>query len=206
MTEQPDFTDADTARRLIEALLFASREPLSPESLAQHLPDGIAVVPLLADLAGLYQGRGIQLVERDGRYTFRTAADLAPHLRIERRPPQRLPRAAAEVLAIIAYHQPVTRAEIETIRGVSTTRGTIDLLLEADLVRPGPRRETPGRPQCWVTTPYFLDSFGLASLRDLPGIDELRAAGLLEKRTVFGELPFAEPGLTLPMPPTGPED
>jgi segregation and condensation protein B len=166
--------------RLLEALLFAAPEPLAEEELARHLgPD--ADVPLLVrELVDSYAGRGVNLVRVAGGWTFRTAPDLAPELRSERIVARRLSRAAIETLSIVAYHQPVTRAEIEAIRGVSLARFTLDRLIEAGWVRPAGRREAPGRPLTWATTPEFLAHFGLDSLKDLPDIDELRAAGLLD--------------------------
>ena len=166
--------------RLIEALLFASPEPLSEEELARRLGEDIDLVGLLRELSGTYAERGVNLVRLAGGWTFRTAPDLASNLRSERTVPRKLSRAAVETLAIIAYHQPVTRAEIEAIRGVALARGTLDRLLEAGWVRPRGRRESPGRPLTWATTPAFLAHFGLDGLNELPGIEELRAAGLLE--------------------------
>lgn len=181
--------------RAIEAALFAAREPLAPEALAEHLGDAIApgaVRAALAELAARYAGRGIELVERGGRWLFQTAPDLAHLLRREREEPRRLSRAATEALAIIAYHEPVSRAEIEAIRGVQTAKGTLDVLMEAGWVRAAGRRESPGRPLIYATTPAFLAHFGLASRRDLPGIDDLRAAGLLDPAE-------AEPALPAPV-------
>jgi segregation and condensation protein B len=176
------------AIRLIEALLFASAEPLSQKALASHLGEGTDVPALLKRLQGDYAGRGVNLVERDGTWAFRTAADLADRMRIERTQLRKLSRAAIETMAVIAYHQPVSRAEIETIRGVATARGTLDVLIEAGWIKPGRRRDTPGRPGTWVTTEGFLDHFSLESLRDLPGIDELKATGLLDKRPAIQTL------------------
>lgn len=168
--------------RAIEATLFASEEPLGIEALASHLGDAdpAEIRSALALLAGHYAERGIRLVERAGRWHFQTAADLAHLLRREREQVRRLSRAATEVLAIIAYHEPVSRAEVESIRGVQTSSGTLDVLMEAGWIRSAGRREVPGRPLIYATTPEFLRHFGLASRRDLPGIDELRAAGLLD--------------------------
>jgi segregation and condensation protein B len=168
------------ALRLLEALLFAAPEPLGERDLAPYLGDDADLAALLRELAETYAGRGVNLVRLAGGWTFRTAPDLAPALRRERPVSRRLSRAAVETLAIVAYHQPVTRAEIETIRGVALARGTLDRLIEAGWVRPAGRRETPGRPLTWVTTPEFLTHFGLDSLDDLPSLDELRAAGLLD--------------------------
>ncbi len=165
--------------RAVEAALFAATEPMTPEALSAHL-GGAPVTAALAELQSHYAGRGIHLVERGKRWHFQTAPDLAHLLRREREEQRRLSRAATEVLAIVAYHEPVSRAEIESIRGVQTARGTLDVLLEAGWVRVAGRREVPGRPVIYATTPAFLTHFGLASRRDLPGIDELRAAGLLD--------------------------
>ena len=166
--------------RLLEALLFAASEPLDEATLTERLPAGADVTGLLARLAGNYAGRGVNLVRVAGKWGLRTAEDLAPYLRQHVDVARRLSRAAVETLAIIAYHQPVTRAEIEEMRGVGVSRGTLDILLEAGWVRPRGRRRTPGRPATWVTTEAFLEHVGLASLDDLPGVDELRAAGLLD--------------------------
>jgi segregation and condensation protein B len=166
--------------RLLEALLFAAPEPLGDDDLARRLGEEADIAFLLGALRELYAERGVNLVRLAGGWTFRTAPDLAPLLRTERAVPRKLSRAAVETLAIVAYHQPVTRAEIEAIRGVALARGTLDRLLEAGWVRPMGRREAPGRPLNWVTTPSFLAHFGLDSLKELPGIDELRAAGLLD--------------------------
>ena len=152
---------------------------MSAEAISAHL-GGAEVKPALAELTENYAGRGIELVERGKRWHFQTAPDLAHLLRRTREESRRLSRAATEVLAIVAYHEPVSRAEIEAIRGVQTAKGTLDVLLEAGWVRIAGRREVPGRPVIFATTPDFLTHFGLASRRDLPGIDELRAAGLLD--------------------------
>jgi segregation and condensation protein B len=166
--------------RLVEALLFATGEPLSEEALAQRLGGGADITGVLRDLAASYDGRGVNLARLAGGWTFRTAPDLAPHLRVERPVARKLSRAAVETLAVIAYHQPVTRAEIEEIRGVALGKGTLDTLMEAGWVRPKGRRMTPGRPLLWVTTKGFLAHFGLDALGDLPAVEELRAAGLLD--------------------------
>jgi segregation and condensation protein B len=166
--------------RLVEALLFAAAEPLGEEALARHLDEAADVTGLLREVAESYAGRGVNLVRLAGGWAFRTAPDLAPKLRIERPVARKLSRAAVETLAVIAYHQPVTRAEIEEIRGVALGKGTIDTLMEAGWVRPKGRRAGPGRPLLWVTTPGFLVHFGLDSLSELPGVDELHAAGLLD--------------------------
>ena len=169
----------DDLVRAVEAALFAATEPMSAEALSAHL-GGAPVGAALAELASHYAGRGVHLVERGKRWHFQTAPDLAHLLRREREEQRRLSRAATEVLAIVAYHEPVSRAEIESIRGVQTAKGTLDVLLEAGWVRVAGRREVPGRPVIYATTPAFLTHFGLQSRRDLPGIDELRAAGLLD--------------------------
>ena len=166
--------------RLIEALLFAAAEPIGEGALARHLADSADVNTLLQELAEAYSGRGVNLVRLAGGWAFRTAPDLAATLRIERPVAKRLSRAAVETLAVIAYHQPVTRAEIEQIRGVALGKGTIDALMGAGWVRPRGRRLGPGRPLLWVTTPEFLVHFGLDSLNELPGLEELRTAGLLD--------------------------
>ncbi len=173
-------TTADDLTRAVEALLFAAEEPLSAEDIAAHL-EGADVRAALDELQALYRTRGVVLVERGKRWQFQTAPDLAHLLRREREQARRLSRAATEVLAIIAYHEPVSRAEIESIRGVQTSAGTLDVLMEAGWVRPAGRREVPGRPVIYATTSDFLSHFGLSSRRDLPGIDELKAAGLLDK-------------------------
>jgi segregation and condensation protein B len=166
--------------RLLEALLFAAPGPLAADDLAARLGDAADVAALVQHLAELYAERGVNLVRLAGGWTFRTAPDLASLLKSERVVPRRLSRAAIETLAIIAYHQPATRTEIEAIRGVALARGTLDRLMEAGWVRPLGRRDSPGRPLNWVTTPAFLAHFGLDGLDALPGIDELRAAGLLD--------------------------
>ena len=169
----------DEFQRAVEAALFASNAPLTPEEIRDYAGEG-DVVAALAALGDHYGGRGIELVERGGRWHFQTAADLAHLLRRDREEPRKLSRAGIETLAIIAYHEPVTRAEIEAIRGVQISRGTLDVLMEASWIRPAGRRDVPGRPLTYATTPAFLTHFGLESRRDLPGIDDLRAAGLLD--------------------------
>ena len=166
--------------RELEALLFAAATPMTPAELARYLPEGSDVAALLADLAAEYAGRGIVIVERGGRWLFQTADDLAHVLAPTRERPAKLSKAATESLAIIAYHEPVTRPEIEAIRGVGVSAGTIDVLMAAGWVRPAGRRESPGRPLQYATTPAFLVHFGLPSRRDLPGLADLKAAGLLD--------------------------
>lgn len=172
-------TRPDDLVRAVEATLFAAEEPMSAEAISTHL-GGADVKGALAQLEEAYRERGVHLVERGKRWHFQTAPDLAHLLRREREEVRRLSRAATEVLAIVAYHEPVSRAEIEAIRGVQTAKGTLDVLMEAGWVRIVGRREVPGRPVIYATTPDFLTHFGLESRRDLPGIDELRAAGLLD--------------------------
>lgn len=169
----------DDLVRAVEATLFAAEEPMTAEALSAHLA-GADVREALTTLEAQYSGRGIELVERGRRWQFQTAPDLAHLLRREKEQLRRLSRAATEVLAIVAYHEPVSRAEIEAIRGVQTARGTLDVLMEAGWVRIAGRREVPGRPAIYATTPDFLSHFGLSSRRDLPGIDDLKAAGLLD--------------------------
>ncbi len=169
----------DDLVRAVEAALFAAEAPISAEEISLHL-GGAKVSDALEELASHYAGRGVQLVRRGKLWHFQTAPDLAHLLRREREESRRLSRAATEVLAIVAYHEPVSRAEIEAIRGVQTAKGTLDVLMEAGWVRIVGRREVPGRPVIYATTPEFLTHFGLESRRDLPGIEELRAAGLLD--------------------------
>ena len=172
--------ELDDGVRAVEAALFAAEEALSIQDIAAYVGEGVDVKAALATLQTDYAGRGIELVERGKRWHFRTAADLAHILRREREESRKLSRAAVETLAIIAYHEPVSRAEIEAIRGVQISKGTLDVLMEAGWVRPAGRREAPGRPLTFATTQDFLTHFGLASRRDLPGIDDLKAAGLLD--------------------------
>jgi len=186
------------ALRIVEALLFASAMPLSAEELARSVPAGIDVEQVLARLSAAYAPRGVNLRQVAGGFAFRTAPDLSYLLAAEVEPPRKLSRAALEVLAIIAYHQPVTRAEIEEIRGVATARGTLDILLEAGWVRLRGRRRSPGRPVTYGTTPGFLDHFGLDRIDDLPGLDELKGAGFIEgrlTRDLTVPVPDDDPGL-----------
>jgi segregation and condensation protein B len=169
----------DELSRAIEATLFAATEPMTADEIAEHVGVG-DVIKGLRSVAQHYAGHGIELVERGGRWHFQTAPDLAHLLRRTREEPRRLSRAATETLAIIAYHEPVSRAEIEAIRGVQISKGTLDVLMDAGWVRPAGRREGPGRPLLYATTDAFLTHFGLGSRRDLPGIDDLKAAGLLD--------------------------
>ena len=182
--------------RLLEAMLFASSEPLDEKSLAAQLPQGIDVHARLLDLQQEYSSRGVNLVRVNGKWTFRTANDLAWLLSKESFEARKLSRAAIETLAIIAYHQPVTRAEIEDIRGVTTSKGSVDVLLETGWIKPRGRRKSPGRPVTYGTTETFLSHFGLDAVGDLPGLEELRGSGLLD-----GRLP---PGFSVPMPSDDP--
>ncbi len=180
---------SENSLRIVEALLFASAEPLSAKDLYERVPEGTDVGAALMELQTHYEGRGVSLVEFEGRWAFRTAADLADILQVEKQVEKKLSRAAMEAMAIIAYHQPITRAEIENIRGVTTHRGTLDFLIEQGWVKPGRRRETPGRPLTWLTTPAFLDHFSLESITDLPGLDDLKASGLLDRRPAIETIP-----------------
>ncbi len=182
--------------RILEALLFASKEPLDEKTLSARLPEGFELRAALQQLQNEYASRGVNLVRIGGKWTFRTATDLSWLLTKESVQPRKLSRAATETLAVIAYHQPVTRVEIEDIRGVTISRGTIDLLLETDWIRPRGRRKAPGRPITYGTTEAFISHFGLEQLGDLPGLDELKGSGLLDNR-----LP---PGFAVPMPSDDP--
>jgi len=182
--------------RLLEALLFASAEPLDEKTLAERLPEGVDVPGSLGRLQAEYAPRGVNLVRIAGKWTFRTASDLAWLMSRDTVEPRKLSRAAIETLAIIAYHQPVTRAEIEEIRGVSTSKGSVDVLLQTGWIRPRGRRKTPGRPVTYGTNDAFLSHFGLEALSDLPGLDELKGSGLLD-----GRLPA---GFSVPMPSDDP--
>jgi len=173
-------TDPDDLVRAVEAVLFAAEAPLGVDEIRAHVGAEADVRGALARIEADYAGRGIELVRRGDRLHFQTAADLAHLLRRDREESRKLSRAGIETLAIIAYHEPVTRAEIESIRGVQISKGTLDVLMEAGWIRPAGRREVPGRPLTFATTGEFLTHFGLASRRDLPGIDDLRAAGLLD--------------------------
>ncbi|RYY26837.1 MAG: SMC-Scp complex subunit ScpB [Sphingomonadales bacterium] len=173
-------TPQDELTRAVEAVLFASEQPMTVDEIKAHVGPEADVRGALGRLEAIYAGRGIEIVRRGDRWHFQTAADLAHLLRRDREESRKLSRAGIETLAIIAYHEPVTRAEIEAIRGVQISKGTIDVLMEANWVRPAGRREVPGRPLTYATTAGFLTHFGLASRRDLPGIDDLKAAGLLD--------------------------
>jgi segregation and condensation protein B len=180
----------------LEALLFASAEPLDEKTLAARLPQGAEVKAVLEQLQAEYASRGVNLVRVAGKWAFRTAPDLSWLLTKDSVVPRKLSRAAIETLAIVAYHQPVTRAEVEEIRGISAAKGTLDVLLETGWVRPRGRRKAPGRPVTYGTTETFLSHFGLEALDDLPGLDELKGSGLLD-----GRLP---PGFSIPTPSDDP--
>lgn len=186
------------AIRMAEAIVFASAEPVTERALAARLPDGIDVAAVMAAMQRQYEKRGVNLVRVADAWAFRTARDLAFLMSRDAPQQKKLSRAALEVLAIIAYHQPVSRAEIEEVRGVETSKGTLDTLLESGWVRMRGRRRTPGRPVTYGTTTAFLDHFGLAELRDLPGMDELKGAGLLSARMPSN--------FSMPLPPADPDE
>lgn len=186
------------AKRMAEALVFASTEPVTEKALADRLPDGIDVRSLMEELAESYENRGVNLLRVENAWAFRTAGDLSFLMQREHVQQRKLSRAALEVLAIIAYHQPVTRAEMEEIRGVDTSKGTLDVLLETGWIKLRGRRKTPGRPVTYGTTLEFIDHFGLTEIRDLPGMDELKAAGLLSSRMPSG--------FSVPMPNIDPDE
>jgi segregation and condensation protein B len=193
----PQLTTADITPedvRLIEAILFATPVPLSVGAMAERFPaDRVILIPDVLDiLQEQYKARGVNLVQRENKWAIRTATDLGDSLRLEKEQPKKFTRAAQETLAVIGYHQPVTRAEIENIRGVATSPGALDALMEAGWIKPGKRREVPGRPVTWLTTQSFLDHFGLERLEDLPGMEELKAAGLLDKRPAIEAMPSAD--------------
>ncbi len=197
MTQTPSDPHAENLR-LIEALLFASAAPLEEATIAARLPEGSNVSALLAEIAEHYNARGVNLARIAGGWTFRTAPDLGQRLKLETTVQRRLSRAAVETLAIIAYHQPVTRAEIEEIRGVQISKGTVDTLLEAGWIMPKGRRETVGRPVTWGTSDSFLHHFGLGEIADLPGMDELKAAGLIGEPPVVSLRESALPPEVIP--------
>jgi segregation and condensation protein B len=186
------------AVRMAEAIVFASAEPVSEKQLAQRLPEGVDIPAAMKELQAIYERRGVNLVRVGDAWAFRTAGDLAFLMSRDAVQQRKLSRAALEVLAIIAYHQPVTRAEIEDIRGVETSKGTLDTLLETEWVRMRGRRKTPGRPVTYGTTDKFLDHFSLEEIRDLPGIEELKGAGLLSARMPAN--------FSVPLPPADPDE
>ena len=185
------------AVRMAEAIVFASAEPVSERQLVSRLPEGVDVPAAMAELQRIYERRGVNLVRVADAWAFRTAGDLAFLMSRDTVQQKKLSRAALEVLSVIAYHQPVTRAEIEDIRGVETSKGTLDTLMETEWVRMRGRRKTPGRPVTYGTTDKFLDHFGLEEIRDLPGMEELKGAGLLSTRM--------PPGFSVPLPPSDPD-
>ena len=188
----PEMTHEDV--RLVEAILFATSSAISVSQIAERFPaERKALIPvILEQLQAQFANRGINLVQRDNRWALRTATDLGDRLRLEKEQPKKFTRSAMETMAIVAYHQPVTRAEIENIRGVATSPGALDALMEAGWIKPGKRREVPGRPVTWLSTQAFLDHFGLEKLEDLPGMEELKAAGLLDKRPAVEAMPTAD--------------
>ena len=194
MTDDVVVALAPTARRRgIEAIIFAAPAPMMAIAIAAQLKLEVAEVEsLLTELQADYAERGVNLTERAGKWSFQTAPDLAPHLTFVKSRPMKLSRAAMESLAVIAYHQPLTRTEIENIRGVAIHKGTLDILLETGWIKPGKRREIPGRPLTWVTTDAFLEHFGLASVKELPGVAELKATGLLDRRPAIALVPDHE--------------
>lgn len=175
--------------KVLEALLFAAPNPLTPQAMLERMPENADLAVLLPELQANYNDRGIELVEINGAYAFRTSASVAEALTIEKDVERKLSRAALETMAVIAYHQPITRSEIENIRGVATHKGTIDQLLEMGWIKPGKRRETLGRPLTWLTTNGFLDQFGLSTIMELPGLEDLKAAGLLDRRPAIDTVP-----------------
>lgn len=201
MSTEPDISDTEQSlfeappmgeqERMVEAILFATAEPVSLRELTARMPHGSDPAEAIVHLRKRYEGRGVNLCKIGDAWAMRTAPDLGFLMQRETVETRKLSRAAVETLAIIAYHQPVTRAEIEEIRGVSVSRGTVDQLLEMEWIRFGRRKMTPGRPVTFVVTEGFLDHFGLENARDLPGLKELRAAGLLENRPPPGSLPIA---------------
>ncbi len=205
---RPAFDSDDRAQqlRLLEAILFAAAEPLTREAIALRMPPSVTkngsadLDSLVDEIEQTYTGRGVNLVRVAGKLTLRTAPDLVDALKIERTVSRKLSRAAIETLAIIAYHQPITRAEVEEVRGVALSRGTLDLLMEAGWIQPKGHRETPGRPATWVTTEHFLLHFGIDHLNDLPGVEDLKAAGLLDARPAVSAY-SEEAGITFPDAP-----
>ncbi len=190
-TNAPELEMTQEDIRLVEAILFASANAIDVSTIAERFPeDRAALIPeILEHLKEQYDARGVNLVQRDKRWAFRTAPDLGEQMKLEKEQPRKFTRSAMETMAVIAYHQPVTRAEIENIRGVATSPGALDALMEAGWIKPGKRREVPGRPVTWLSTQAFLDHFGLERLADLPGMDELKAAGLLDKRPAIEAMP-----------------
>ena len=209
MPAEPEAQARPEELRLLEALLFASAEPLDQAALAKRMPEGVDIKAALLQLQADYAPRGVNLVRVANKWSFRTAGDLAWMMTRESTETRKLSRAAIEMLAIIAYHQPVTRAEIEEIRGVVTSKGTLDVLLETGWVKPRGRRKTPGRPLTFGTTDAFLAQFSLESLNDLPGLEELKGTGLLDSRLPTGfsvPVPSDDPALREDEDPLEPGD
>ena len=177
--------DYNLKQKIIEAVIFQSADPIDLKVLEKHVPDKEVLDDILFILKEKYNSSGVNLININNSYAFRTSYEVAEFLNIEKIIPKPLSRAATETLSIIAYHQPITRSEIEDIRGVSLSKGTLDLLWELSWIKPGQRRATPGRPLTWVTTNFFLDHFGLKNVSDLPGIDDLKNSGLLEKNNIL---------------------
>ncbi len=197
-SEDSEVEPADEDVRLVEALLFAAGSTVTERAISERLGKDADIPAILKRLKSMYKGRGVELTRAGNRWYFRTAPDLGDRLKLEKIVPRKLSRAGTETLSIIAYHQPVTRAEIEEIRGVVISRGTLDILLEEGWIKPKGKRHTPGRPTTWGTTDAFLDHFGLESLNDLPGVEELKAAGLLDsKQGMAAYTARAEDGDTL---------
>ncbi|WP_036553174.1 SMC-Scp complex subunit ScpB [Nisaea denitrificans] len=180
--DTPENSGPSRSERIVEALLFASKDPLPVSEIGERLPEGVSAESILEKLQARYATRGVHLVQIKDCWAFRTAPDLGDSLRVEMAVRRKLSRAAIETLSIVAYHEPVTRADIEEIRGVAVSKGTLDALLEAGWIQPRGRRQVPGRPLTWGTTEAFLDHFGLTALSDLPGLEELKATGMLDKR------------------------
>lgn len=174
--------------KILEALLFASNEPVDEKTMIEKIKDKSNIDQLLIDLKNFYNDRGINLIKTGNHWSFRTSQDLKNDLIIFKEQKRKISRAAIEVLSIIAYHQPITRAEIENIRGVQMGRGSIDILMEIGWIKPKGRKKSPGRPVTWVTTENFLDNFSLENISDLPGINELKASGFLDKRTAISTI------------------
>ena len=190
--EETQQNDEATNVRILEALLFATNAPISTKELHERMPKGSDVGHALMQLQEQYKDRGVNLVNMDGQWAFRTSATVGNALVIEKNVEKKLSRAAMETLAVIAYHQPVSRPEIENIRGVATHKGTLDILMELGWIKPGKRREVIGRPLTWVTTTAFLDHFSLESITDLPGMDDLKASGLLDRRPAIDAIPTGD--------------
>ncbi len=184
--------DFNLNKKIVEALIFSSQEPITLTELRKSIINKDLLNEILVSLEKKYSSSGINLFKVNDSYAFRTSPDLCEYLNIEKIIPKKLSRAATETLAIIAYHQPITRSEIENIRGVSLSKGTLDLLLELNWIQPGERKTTPGNPLTWLTSNNFLDHFGLKNITDLPGLDDLKDTGLLEKNKIIFKDNFVE--------------